>query len=74
MQIIQTYPIMTGKIARLMDRGYGFIAPDEGDKDIFFHSAELQGIEFNDLAEGDAVTFELEETDKGPKAIKVARA
>ena len=65
---------MNGKIARLMDRGYGFIAPEEGDKDIFFHSAELVGIEFNDLTEGDAVTFELEETDKGPKAIKVSRA
>jgi len=57
-----------------MDRGYGFITPEDGGKDIFFHSAELQGIEFNDLAEGDAVTFELEESDKGPKATGVARA
>jgi len=65
---------MNGKIARLMDRGYGFITPEDGGKDIFFHSAELQGIEFNDLAEGDAVTFELEESDKGPKATGVARA
>ena len=32
-----------------MDRGYGFITPDEGDKDIFFHSAELQSIDFDDL-------------------------
>jgi len=65
---------MTGKISRLMDRGYGFITPDEGDKDIFFHSAELSGVDFNDLNEGDAVTFEVEESDKGPKATGVTRA
>jgi len=65
---------MNGKISRLMYRGYGFIATEEGDKDIFFHSSELVGIEFNDLSEGDAVTFELVESDKGPKATKVSRA
>ncbi len=65
---------MKGKISRLMDRGYGFIAPEDGEKDIFFHSSELVGVEFNDLAEGDEVTFELVESDKGPKATKVSRA
>lgn len=66
---------MTGKIKRLTDKGFGFIAPDEGEgKDVFFHSTALQGITFADLREGDAVTFEIEDSDKGPRAINVARA
>ena len=66
---------MNGKIARLTDKGFGFITPD-GDstgKDIFFHSSALQGVAFNDLRQGDAVTFEVEESEKGPRAAKVAR-
>ena len=66
---------MNGTIKRLTDRGFGFIASDDNpDKDVFFHSSALQGVEFNDLREGDAVTFEIEDSDKGPRAINVARA
>ena len=65
---------MTGKIARLTDRGFGFITPDEGDKDVFFHAQSVAGVEFNDLTEGEAVTFEMEEGPKGPAAVNVARA
>lgn len=65
---------MKGTIARLTDRGFGFITPESGDKDIFFHAKELSGVEFNDLAEGDTVTFELGEGPKGPAATAVARA
>ncbi len=62
-----------GKIARLTDRGFGFIARESGDKDLFFHSNELQGVEFNDLKEGDEVEFEVAEGPKGPNATKVSR-
>mgnify|MGYP000853730588 FL=1 len=58
---------MTGKIARVTDRGFGFITPDEGDKDVFFHAENVVDVEFNDLQEGDAVTFDVEE---GPKGLQ----
>jgi len=64
---------MQGTIKRLMDKGYGFIASDEIEKDVFFHSTELVGCEFNDLQEGDKVTFETAETDKGLNAVKVSK-
>ena len=66
---------MKGTIARLTDRGFGFIKPDEGDKDVFFHARSLaDGLMYDDLRENDAVTFEVEEGPKGPAAISVARA
>jgi len=65
---------MQGTIKRLMDKGYGFIACDEVEKDLFFHSTALNGVEFNDLREGDKVTFETEETDKGVNAVNVTKA
>ncbi len=71
-KFIATMP--TGKIARIMDRGYGFIAREGEEKDLFFHSNDLQGIEFNDLKEGDEVTFEVAQGRKGPAAVNVSRA
>jgi cold shock protein len=65
---------MKGTIARLTDRGFGFITPEGGDKDIFFHANEVQGVAFNDLREGDSVTYELTDGPKGPAATNVARA
>lgn len=62
-----------GTITRLTDRGYGFISIEGEEKDLFFHSAELQGVEFNDLQEGDKVTFEVGEGEKGPNATNVSR-
>lgn len=62
-----------GKIARLTDRGFGFISREGEDKDLFFHSNELKNVEFNDLKEGDSVTFEVGESPKGPNAINVNR-
>ena len=44
-----------------MDRGYGFIKPDDSEEDLFFHANELQNAEFNSLQEGDAVEFEIAE-------------
>lgn len=63
----------TGTIKRLTDRGFGFIAQEGSDKDLFFHAKELQGVEYNDLREGDKVEFEVSESPKGPNAINVSR-
>jgi CspA family cold shock protein len=62
-----------GTIKRLTDRGFGFIAQEGSDKDLFFHSKELQGVQFNDLREGDAVEFEVGESPKGPNATNVSK-
>ena len=65
---------MTGKIKRLTDKGFGFITPDGSDKDVFFHNSALVGVSFDELRDGDAVTFEVEDSDKGPRAKDVKRA
>lgn len=63
---------MKGKIARLTDRGFGFITPDEGDKDLFFHARSLaEGLVYDSLKEGDVVEFDVEQGDKGPAAVNV---
>lgn len=66
---------MTGTIVRLNDKGFGFIKPDDGgDRDVFFHARSLtDGLMYDDLREGDAVTFDVEDTEKGPNAVNVAR-
>ena len=63
-----------GTIKRLTERGFGFIAQEGSDKDLFFHSSELVGVDFNDLKEGDSVSFEIGESPKGPNATKVEKA
>ena len=62
-----------GTIARLTDKGFGFISRDGQEKDLFFHSNELVGVSFDELREGDKVTFDVGEGPKGPNAIKVSR-
>ncbi len=62
-----------GTIARIMDKGYGFISVEGNEKDLFFHSNELQNVAFNDLREGDSVEFEVSEGQKGPQAEKVSK-
>lgn len=62
-----------GTIARLTDRGFGFIAREGETKDLFFHSKELRDVEYKDLREGDKVTFEVSESPKGPYAANVRR-
>ena len=64
----------TGTIARVTDRGFGFIAMEGDAKDVFFHSNELNGVQFNDLKEGDKVTFEIAEGPKGLNAVNVSLA
>ena len=65
---------MNGTIKRLTDKGFGFIAVEGEEKDLFFHSSSLIDVTFDELREGDAVTFETEDSDKGPRATNVARA
>ncbi len=62
-----------GKITRLTDRGFGFIAQEGEEKDLFFHASELQDVEFTDLHEGDELTFEVAEGPKGLNAVNVHR-
>jgi CspA family cold shock protein len=64
---------MNGTIKTLVDRGFGFISREGETKDLFFHSKELQGVTFDELKVGDAVTFEVVESEKGLAATKVAR-
>jgi CspA family cold shock protein len=65
---------MQGTIKKLTDKNFGFIAQEDSEQDLFFHANELAGIEFSDLKEGDAVTFEVKDTPKGPAAVEVKKA
>ena len=53
-------------------KGYGFIAPDEGGKDLFVHHSNIAGEGFKSLTEGARVEFEEREGQKGPEATNVA--
>lgn len=55
------------------DKGFGFITPDEGTKDLFVHHTAIGGNGFRSLAEGAKVSYESEEGDKGPKAVNVEK-
>ena len=60
-----------GTVARVMDRGFGFIK-QEGGEDIFFHSNDLEGVEFNSLQAGQEVEYEIGEGREGRSAaVKV---
>lgn len=67
------YTMQQGKIARLTDKGFGFISREGEQKDLFFHSNNLVDVSYNDLREGDTVTFDIEEGPKGLNAINVKR-
>ena len=53
------------------DKGFGFIVPDEGSKDLFVHQTDIDSTGFRSLDEGQKVEFESEPGTKGPKAVKV---
>lgn len=52
-------------------KGYGFISPDEGSKDLFVHHSSIAGNGFKSLAEGAKVSYEAREGAKGPEATNV---
>ena len=60
-----------GTIKRIMDKGFGFIARPGADKDLFFHSSAVVGTTFNELREGQQVTFTVGQGPKGPCAENV---
>jgi CspA family cold shock protein len=64
----------TGTIARLTDRGFGFISIEGEEKDLFFHANEVVDMDYNELMEGDAVTFDVTDGPKGPAATNVRKA
>jgi cold shock protein len=53
------------------DKGFGFITPDEGGKDLFVHHSGIAGNGFRSLTEGAKVEYQAEQGDKGPKAVNV---
>jgi CspA family cold shock protein len=62
----------TGTVKWFNDaKGYGFIAPDDGGKDLFVHYSSIEGGGFKTLTEGAKVTFEAREGQKGPEATGV---
>jgi len=66
---------MKGTIKTIVsDKNFGFITPEEGSKDIFFHASSLNGVEFSSLKAGDVVNFDVEESEKGPRAANVVLA
>ncbi len=63
----------TGKVKWFKnEKGYGFIAQDNG-KDVFVHHSAIQGDGYRTLSEGDAVEFETQEGPKGLQAINVVK-
>ena len=66
--------MQTGTIARVTDKGFGFIKVEGMEKDLFFHMNELLNVKFDELREGDKVSFEVGQSPKGPNALKVSRA
>ena len=55
-------------------KGYGFISPEDGSKDVFVHHSSIQGEGFKSLREGESVEFEVTDGQKGPQATNVVKA
>jgi CspA family cold shock protein len=63
----------TGTVKWFSDeKGFGFITPDEGSRDLFVHHTGINSDGYRSLAEGSKVSYEEEQGDKGPKAVNVS--
>jgi len=66
------FNVATGKVKWFnRQKGYGFIIPDDGEKDLFVHHSNIDGEGFRSLEDGQSVEFEVQDGSKGPEAIKV---
>lgn len=66
--------MQVGTITGLTDKGFGFIKVEGMEKDLFFHSNELRGVEFDSLQKGDQLQFEIADSPKGQNAVNVTKA
>ena len=68
--------MQNGKVAKITDRGFGFISREGEEKDLFFHINEFDGgdTDFESLKEGQELSFEVEDGEKGPSAVNVVLA
>ncbi|MCK5534110.1 cold shock domain-containing protein [bacterium] len=65
---------MKGKVKWFNEsKGFGFIERDDGSGDVFVHYSSIGGNGFKTLVEGDAVEFDVEDSDRGPKASNVVK-
>lgn len=64
---------MNGVIKKKTDKGFGFIAVEGQEKDLFFHGNSLVGVTFDEIREGDAVSFDVEDSPKGKNAVNVKK-
>lgn len=62
---------MEGIIKKVTKDGYGFIGVEGQEKDVFFHSKGLVNVRFDDLHEGERVSFDIEDGARGPSAVNV---
>ena len=63
-----------GKIKKIIpDRGFGFVRAEDGNE-VFFHRTEMPSSDFDALEEGEAVTFEIMQSPKGPRARNLQKA
>ena len=63
-----------GTVVRIIrNRGFGFLKQEDG-TEVFFHRTSLQGVDFDTLTEGQALEFDIEQGDKGPRAANVRKA